>query len=62
MAPVGRSHKKGDFSVRFVVMGIVHEKYFLVFPVDPVHQDRMPDVQAPVSFQRFFEGLADLRV
>jgi hypothetical protein len=26
-------------SIRLIVMGIVHEEYFLVFPVDPVHQD-----------------------
>jgi len=43
-------------------MGIVHEHDFLVFPIDPVHQDIMSDVEAPVPVQRFFQGLASLRV
>jgi hypothetical protein len=40
--------------VYFVVVGIIHKSNFLVFPVDPVHKDIMPDVQALVSLERLF--------
>jgi len=48
--------------VYFIVVGIIHESNFLVFPVDPVNKDIMPDVQVPVSLERLSKGLADLLV
>ena len=48
--------------VYLIVMGIIHECNFLVFPVDLVHEDIMTDVQAPESPERFFQGLTNLRI
>jgi hypothetical protein len=36
------------------MMGIVHEDNFLVFLIDFVHKDKMPDMQPPESFKWFF--------
>lgn len=48
--------------VYFVVVGIIHKSNFLVFPVDPVNKDIMPDVQASQSPEGFFKGLSYLRI
>ena len=44
------------------MVGVVHENNFLILPVDLVHEDIMPDMQAPESLERFFKRLSDIRV
>lgn len=48
--------------IYLVVVGIIHKSNFLVFPVDLVYEDIVPDVQAPESPERFFKRLSSLRV
>jgi hypothetical protein len=39
--------KNSSFLVRFIVMGIIHERYPVIFLINFVHEDIMPDMQPP---------------